>query len=171
MKCKPPYFVAPFSSWNDDRLLALIFSGMNWRGSAGKKIPLGGLHSLTSGNNWNVWCYTIVLIWIWLTETIVTHHVMTLSVTKKRNWKVLCNLDVNLYVWFFDVMTCPTMLTLRSKSRFIPRREVREIFFSGHSALSNSHFSIEITLNLRHLGSAILERTSLARGQEHDNRV
>ena len=137
MRCKPLFYLTPSFSWNDNWHLSFVFPGMNWCNSVGKKIPLKGLPSLSYGNNWNGWCYVIVLIWIWLTETIVTRPVMTLSMTKKRNMKpLLCNLDLI----FFDV-------TIRLKNvnlliqKFIPRREVLD----------------------PHLGSAILEFTTLAK--------
>ena len=106
MRCKLPFYLTLFVSWNDNWQIPLIFLGMNWCDSVGEKIPLKGLHSLSSGNNWNGWCYTIVIIWIWPTQSIVTHLLMTLTATKERKLKVLlCNLHVDLHVRGLDMMT------------------------------------------------------------------
>lgn len=100
MRCKPYFYLIPFSPWNDNWHLSLFFSGMTWCDSVGKKHPLNGRRSLSYGNNLNGWCYSIVPIWTWLTQSIVSLSVMTL--TKKQNWKVLCNLLADLHVRFFD---------------------------------------------------------------------
>ena len=105
IRCKPYFNLIPFFPWNDNWHLSLFYSDTNWCDSVGKKRLLNGRRSLSYGNNWNGWCYSIALIWIWLTQSIVTHSLMTLTVTKKQNWKVLCNLYADLHVRFFDMMT------------------------------------------------------------------
>ena len=66
---------------SDNWHMPLFFSGMNSCDSAGKKIRLKELHSLSSKNTLNGWCYSIARIWIWLARTIVMHPFMTLTVT------------------------------------------------------------------------------------------
>ena len=105
MKCKLSFYITPFVSRNENWHLPLFFSGMNWWDSVGKKIPLKGLRSLSSRSNLNGWCYSIVLIWICLTYSIVTHPLMTLTVTKERKLKVLlCNSHADLHVRGLDMM-------------------------------------------------------------------
>ena len=97
MKCERSFYIYQFFSWNDNWHLLLFLSGMNWCDSVGGKIPLKGLRSLSSRNILNGWCYSIAHIWIWLVQTIVTHPLMTPTVTKKLKWKVrLCNLHVRV---------------------------------------------------------------------------
>ena len=104
MRCKHYFYIILFSSWHDNWHMPLFFLGMNWCDSVGKKYPLNGRRSLLYGNNLNGWCCSIVLIWIWLTQSIVAHSAMTFTVTKKQNWKVLCNLHAdymhNLSTWW-----------------------------------------------------------------------
>ena len=96
------FYLPQYFSWNDNEHPPLFFSGMNWCNSVGNKNLLKGLHSLSYERNWNGWCYVIVLIWIWLTQGIVTHPAMTLTATKNWNWKARCNFYVNLHLRFFS---------------------------------------------------------------------
>ena len=100
---------------------------MNWCDSVGKKIHLKGLHSLSSRNNLNGWCYSIARIWIWLTHSIVTHPLMTLTVTKRRKWKVLlCNLHVDLHVRVLNMVT--SRHSVRSQALLFPNYGLRYLF-------------------------------------------
>ena len=140
MKCKRSFYITPFFWRGDNWHLPLIFSGMDWCDSAGWKIPLKGLHSLSSGNNWNGWCYSNVLIWIWLTQSIVTRHFMTLTVTRTRKWRaLLCNLYVGRC--YFQSKVCG-IFSRQNKSCFDERcltKSARQINNDINSENSEHH--------------------------------
>ena len=140
MTCKLHFYLPQFFSWKDNRHLPLFFLDMNWCDSVGNRNLLEGLHSLSSGNNLNGWCYGNVLIWVWVTQGIVTHPAMTSTVTRKWNWKARCNLHVYLHVRFFwhdhdEMSACCTFLSYTSKFITCPCSMMLFFFFAGYDVI------------------------------------